>query len=79
MTLARRQYPGACSTDPHEGGPYPLDRHMESTPPWVMDLLACGEGYEPVREIRVKREIRTKTPSPLERVLQCLPFARTAA
>jgi hypothetical protein len=46
--LKPRPYPGACSTDGHEGGPYPLDRHLESTPPWVMDLLAFGKGYEPM-------------------------------
>jgi hypothetical protein len=51
-----RAYPGACSTDEHPGGPYPLDRHLEASPPWVMDLLAYGEGYEPLnRIIRAER------------------------
>lgn len=55
--MKSRDYPGACSTDGHEGGPYPVDRHLETTPPWVMDLLAYGEGYEPLnRIIRAERE-----------------------
>jgi hypothetical protein len=43
-----RRYPLACATDAHEGGPYPLDRHLACTPPWCADMLAFGKGYQPI-------------------------------